>query len=509
MSKVPQELVSGASILYPDAISVKLPLARNKQAISKFAALLALVASDIAMLVTAISLASIIRVDVLPAVSRAFVAEVPHMLLDRIWIIATVFTMCLAYEGLYTKRLHFWQEAKQITKAASLAFLFLMSIISMGQLTGETSRTVVLVGYILSIILLPIGRFVVKSILVRAGLGTQAVLILGAGEAGRSIATALLQENHLGYRIVGFLGEDPAKQLRSVEVNGRFFPVLGSFRDSDRIMAATDTDRLIVATPSMPPKEMVGLINRLQRKASSVVVIPDLAGVSVMGAEVDHAFNDQVLTLNIKNSLTNPLNMFAKRTFDLFTSALLSIIILPLMALIALAIKIESPGPAFFKQQRVGRNGDIFDCYKFRTMAINAQEILGAILKNDSTLREEWESNFKLKNDPRITRIGNLLRKTSLDELPQILNVLKGEMSLVGPRPIVQKEVPRFGYSINDFFIVRPGITGLWQVSGRNDIDYSERVRLEAWYVRNWSLWLDITILIRTVGIVLSRSGAY
>jgi len=345
--------------------------------------------------------------------------------------------------------------------------------------------------------------------LVRAGLGTQAVLILGAGEAGRSIATALLQENHLGYRIVGFLGEDPAKQLRSVEVNGRFFPVLGSFRDSDRIMAATDTDRLIVATPSMPPKEMVGLINRLQRKASSVVVIPDLAGVSVMGAEVDHAFNDQVLTLNIKNSLTNPLNMFAKRTFDLFTSALLSIIILPLMALIALAIKIESPGPAFFKQQRVGRNGDIFDCYKFRTMAINAQEILGAILKNDSTLREEWESNFKLKNDPRITRIGNLLRKTSLDELPQILNVLKGEMSLVGPRPIVQKEVPRFGYSINDFFIVRPGITGLWQVSGRNDIDYSERVRLEAWYVRNWSLWLDITILIRTVGIVLSRSGAY
>ncbi|PIZ34646.1 sugar transferase, partial [Candidatus Aquicultor secundus] len=106
-------------------------------------------------------------------------------------------------------------------------------------------------------------------------------------------------------------------------------------------------------------------------------------------------------------------------------------------------------------------------------------------------------------------RIGNLLRKTSLDELPQILNVLKGEMSLVGPRPIVQKEVPRFGYSINDFFIVRPGITGLWQVSGRNDIDYSERVRLEAWYVRNWSLWLDITILIRTVGIVLSRSGAY
>jgi len=493
MSKVPQELVPGASILYPDAISVKLPLARNKQAISKFAALLALVASDIAMLVTAISLASIIRVDVLPAVSRAFVAEVPHMLLDRIWIIATVFTMCLAYEGLYTKRLHFWQEAKQITKAASLAFLFLMSIISMGQLTGETSRTVVLVGYILSIILLPIGRFVVKSILVRAGLGTQAVLILGAGEAGRSIATALLQENHLGYRIVGFLDEDPAKQLRSVEVNGRFFPVLGSFRDSDRIMAATDTDRLIVATPSMPPKEMVGLINRLQRKASSVVVIPDLAGVSVMGAEVDHAFNDQVLTLNIKNSLTNPLNMFAKRTFDLFTSALLSIIILPLMALIALAIKIESPGPAFFKQQRVGRNGDIFDCYKFRTMAINAQEILGAILKND----------------PRITRIGNLLRKTSLDELPQILNVLKGEMSLVGPRPIVQKEVPRFGYSINDFFIVRPGITGLWQVSGRNDIDYSERVRLEAWYVRNWSLWLDITILIRTVGIVLSRSGAY
>ncbi|MEM3434110.1 MAG: sugar transferase, partial [Candidatus Methanomethyliaceae archaeon] len=170
---------------------------------------------------------------------------------------------------------------------------------------------------------------------------------------------------------------------------------------------------------------------------------------------------------------------------------------------------LDSPGPVLFRHRRLGLGGREFWCYKFRTMHVNAEEVLQKLLASDPALRAEWERDFKLRNDPRVTRVGRLLRRTSLDELPQIFNVLKGEMSLVGPRPIVEKEVPRFGLFASDYFSVRPGVTGLWQVSGRNDTGYEHRVRLESWYVRNWSLWLDLTVLIRTIGVVLARRGAY
>lgn len=243
---------------------------------------------------------------------------------------------------------------------------------------------------------------------------------------------------------------------------------------------------LVVAVPGMPARELVALVNRLQREAASVLVIPDLF-----------------------NNLASPVNVLFNRSFDLAAGTVVLLLALPLMAAIAVAVKLDSPGPVIFAHRRIGRGGREFKCYKFRTMVVNAEAVLQELLSKDPALRAEWKRDFKLKNDPRITRVGRFLRRTGLDELPQIFNVLKGEMSLVGPRPIVKKEVLRFGPYIDDFYLVRPGITGLWQVSGRNDIDYGDRIRLESWYVRNWSLWLDITILIRTFGVVLARRGAY
>ncbi|HBQ2175900.1 TPA: sugar transferase, partial [Klebsiella pneumoniae] len=159
--------------------------------------------------------------------------------------------------------------------------------------------------------------------------------------------------------------------------------------------------------------------------------------------------------------------------------------------------------------ERVGKNGHKFKCLKFRSMVINSQEVLSKLLENDPVARVEWDTTFKLKNDPRVTPIGRFLRRTSLDELPQLFNVLRGEMSLVGPRPIITDELARYNDEVAYYLLSKPGMTGLWQVSGRSDVDYDTRVYLDAWYVKNWSMWNDIAILFKTVGVVLKRDGAY
>ncbi|SBW09679.1 Exopolysaccharide biosynthesis protein [uncultured delta proteobacterium] len=238
-----------------------------------------------------------------------------------------------------------------------------------------------------------------------------------------------------------------------------------------------------------------------------IILIPDMA----VGGRVWHMAVSigRLSGILMSQNLLDPRRMFLKRCMDCLLTLLAGIVAFPAMLVLAVAIRRDSPGPAFFKQQRIGRNGKHFSVYKFRTMAVNAAELLEKHLAENPEAREEWEKTQKLKNDPRITRVGHLLRKTSLDELPQILNVLRGEMSLVGPRPIVDNEIARYGKAYALYTRVRPGITGLWQVSGRNDLPYADRVWLDRHYVCNWSVWLDILIIARTVPEVLHCSGAY
>ena len=186
-----------------------------------------------------------------------------------------------------------------------------------------------------------------------------------------------------------------------------------------------------------------------------------------------------------------------------------TIAISPILIVIALWIYKDSPGPVIFKHRRIGRNGKEFNCYKFRSMCVDAKEKLEQLLKTDPEAKAEWEKDFKLKNDPRITKSGAFLRKTSLDELPQIFNVLKGEMSLVGPRPIIRDEMIRYGEYINDYLMVKPGITGMWQVSGRSKItDFEEIVKLDTQYIEKWSIGLDIKILVKTFAVVFKKDGS-
>lgn len=203
------------------------------------------------------------------------------------------------------------------------------------------------------------------------------------------------------------------------------------------------------------------------------------------------------------------LGLAVKAVFDFTASAMGIIIISPLLLYIAYRIKKESPGPIIFKQKRIGKGGRHFYCYKFRTMVVNAEAMLKGYLEANPQAYQEWEQSFKLKDDPRITPIGHLLRKTSLDELPQLFNVLQGEMSLVGPRPMLVEEEQHYGKYFVDYCSVKPGITGPWQVSGRNDMPYEERVAMVVWYAHHRSFFLDMKILWKTVGIVLDGKGAY
>lgn len=201
---------------------------------------------------------------------------------------------------------------------------------------------------------------------------------------------------------------------------------------------------------------------------------------------------------------------FIKTLFDFTLTAVGTVAISPLLAYIAYRIKKEDPGPIFFAHTRIGKDGKPFPCYKFRSMVVNSKEMLEKHLAENPEARAEWEREFKLKNDPRITPIGQVLRKSSLDELPQIFNVLKGEMSLVGPRPVVQEELDKYyGEAVKEYCSVKPGITGLWQVSGRSDVDYPERVAMDVEYVRTRNLWKDIVILYKTFDVVLNKKGAY
>jgi len=218
---------------------------------------------------------------------------------------------------------------------------------------------------------------------------------------------------------------------------------------------------------------------------------------------------DGILGFATSHKLKMYWNLAIKRFLDLFLVTVGGLIILPFLLLIALAIKISSPGPVFYGHKRLGRNGKLFKAYKFRSMVMDADKILESVLKSDPRLKAEWDATHKLKDDPRVTGIGKFLRRTSFDEFPQLINILKGEMSLVGPRPVTEPELEKYGENARRVLTVTPGLTGLWQISGRSDTGYAERVSYDLYYLQSWSVWLDLWILFRTPGVIIKGKGAY
>ena len=458
---------------------------------------------DIVILFLITALAIIVR-DILPSLVPGFPAFSRNI--QYAWWFFPVWIIMLAYEGAYTRRFTFWDEVKLLWKIAFFSTLAILSIVFIGKIGESISRTVVVLIGIISIVLFPLLRIFMKRRLISAGLLKRKVLILGANETGVLALKALRGEPNLGYEVIGFLDDDSRARGRAC-IEG--VKVHGGLDRVERYLTNADIHDVVVALPDRDKDLLNDLVTRLQHKAASVLYFPDYSGIAVIGTEIRHFFHDQAFALEIKNNLAEPLNAYTKKAFDFIVGLLMFILLAVPLAVITVLIRATSPGPAIYRQQRSGKNGTMFFCYKFRTMYQDADARLKEILASDRKAREEWEKVRKLTNDPRITPLGRFLRGTSLDELPQIINVLRGEMSLVGPRPVTGEEIERHYKERADLcFSVLPGITGLWQVSGRSNTSYDFRIMLDSWYVRNWNLWLDIVIILKTVYVVVKKEGA-
>ncbi|MEO1590117.1 MAG: undecaprenyl-phosphate galactose phosphotransferase WbaP, partial [Cyanobacteria bacterium J06632_22] len=328
------------------------------------------------------------------------------------------------------------------------------------------------------------------------------VLIFGAGKTGKMLVQMLERHPALGLKPIAVLDDDPNTWGTLSTV-----PVLGNLAMAPALAQKHQIPYAIVAMPGVPRQRLMYLLGRYGRMFPHLLIIPDLFGMASLWVSARDLGG--VLGLEVRHQLLLPTPKLMKRLLDKTLAVLTGILLLPLIALIAALVYLDSPGSPFYGQTRIGYGHRSFTAWKFRSMVPNADQVLAHYLAEHPELRASWERDHKLKNDPRITPIGRFLRRTSLDELPQLWNVLCGEMSLVGPRPIVDDEVWRYRDKFELYTQVLPGVTGLWQVSGRNNIPYEERVNLDAYYVQNWSVWLDIYILIRTVWVVLCGDGAY
>lgn len=415
-----------------------------------------------------------------------------------------VFMLFLFFEGLYGKRMLVYQMTERIFLSCLGGTVFSVLLMFIAQVSGQVSRLFVLLFAALAFAFLSIVRIFICKVFKKVRAFQIPVLIVGAGKTADLVVHQIRRDAGMRYRILGFL--EDRKPFKDYGPN---MPILGGFDDLEKAAKETGVDTILIAAPGLPQDKLSDLIYRAQSLVKHVAVVPNLVAVPMSNVTAESFFDAKIMVLHIRNNLASPWNQLLKRIFDIVATICGGILISPILLAIAIWVYHDSPGPVIFKHRRVGKDGKEFNCYKFRSMCVNSKEVLEHLLATDPAAKAEWDKEFKLKDDPRITKSGAFLRKTSLDELPQLWNVLKGEMSLVGPRPIVRSEMARYGKYSKEYMMVRPGITGIWQTSGRNDIDYPERVQMDNWYVHNWSLWLDLVLLWRTIGVVAACNGAY
>jgi undecaprenyl-phosphate galactose phosphotransferase len=415
--------------------------------------------------------------------------------------------LALGLRGHYSRRRPFSDDALDIAKV--FVIVAVIDAVFAYLARWYFSRSWFITAWLLALILVPLARAAIKRILIRTRQWQRATVILGTGRNALEAAEALNCELLMGLEIAAFLvppGESAATD--TLEIGGRKIPVLPLGNDPEATLGRMGSPQIIVALESENLLPHQQLLQRLSARHGDLSIIPPLRGLPLYGMEITHFFSHEVLMLTLRNNLARPGPRIVKRVFDLVTSAALLVLLAPVIGLFCWKIR-RTGGAAIFGHSRIGQYGNPFRCLKFRTMVPDAAQVLEELLARDPQARAEWRRDFKLKDDPRITPIGAFLRETSLDELPQLWNVLKGEMSLVGPRPIIEEELERYGDQVDYYLEAPPGMTGLWQISGRNDTGYEDRVALDSWYARNWSLWYDLVIMIKTVRVVLARKGAY
>ena len=405
----------------------------------------------------------------------------------RLWPLILLFPAAYAATGLYPGfGRNPVDELRKLSIGTSVVYAALAVTIFLLKDAATYSRGAFLLAWTDTLILVPLFRTVLRSACSRKPWWGHPVVIVGTRRITVGIAATLESHPELGFKPVAIFDES---QLTAF--------MAGDFR----------VRHVMLAMSEIPRETAQICFEACSDLFSDVIVIPDLAGVSSLWAEPRELSG--MLGLEIQQKLLFPRARLLKRLIDIVLVVIFSAVALPLILVIASLIKLTSPGPAFFGQRRQGRKGGPFIAWKFRSMAADASRVLKECLASDPELREEWRKTHKLRNDPRVTCIGRFLRRTSLDELPQFWNILLGQMSFVGPRPIVEEEISRYGERYSLYKKVTPGLTGLWQVSGRANTSYEQRVGLDLYYIRNWSPWLDLYILARTVTAVLLGRGAY
>jgi len=378
----------------------------------------------------------------------------------------------LTYEGIYTHRYDFWHESRVILKSLIFSFLIILAYLAITKSIQDFSRAVIIFSFAFMTILLPFSKNICKKVLFKLGLWQRRAKVYGDDP--------FLQEEIFSNHYLGYIDAGERKP-KTVFVNSQ----------------------------NSNPSTLKEIINKEMGERHEVIFIPLVDEYDLTHSHIYRLSNTRTNLIVFQNRLKSKYRLWAKKLSDVSMSIVIFPFLIPLMLFIAYKIRKEEPGSSIlFKQKRLGKNGEVFVCYKFRTMFEESDDRLQTYLKEHPEEIEFYSTYHKYKNDPRITKIGDTLRRTSLDELPQIFNVFKGEMSFIGPRPYMLNEKEKIGKEVATVLAVKPGITGLWQVSGRSDVDFHSRVKLDVWYIRNWNLWMDLVILLKTAKTVLVREGA-
>ena len=417
-----------------------------------------------------------------------------------LWPALGVFFAIFAASRLYPGIVHnAVTELRRLGLGLTISFLVMGGLILVTRSTEDYPRRGLFLWWAMAMVVTPLLRSVVRELACHKSWWGIPIAVFYTGVESADIIRELEKHPEIGLKPVVILSSPQAVRPRHA------LPVIDMRFAAE--VRAWGVDRALIALPDAGCGKLLQDLEVFESLFPRLLIMhssPALYSLSVDARQIGGS-----LAVEVRRDLLLPLPRFAKRLMDV----LIVCLVLPsagiIISLLGILIKLESPGPAFYGHRRVGRDHSSFCVWKLRTMQANGDELLRKALAESGALREEWDRDHKLRRDPRITRVGRFLRKTSLDELPQLWNVLRGEMSLVGPRPIVEEEVASYGQNFSLYCRVTPGLTGLWQVSGRNTVSSRERVHLDSYYVRNWSPWLDLHILARTAKVVLTGQGAY
>jgi Undecaprenyl-phosphate galactose phosphotransferase WbaP len=409
--------------------------------------------------------------------------------------LAMLFVAVIAYlaaHGRYSERVTFWNELRLVVSGTFCA-IGLEAVL--GLLDGDIpARVPAVASLLIFLAVATVFNRLAKHTLDRTGVWGLPIVVIGDGPSAAEAEAALTSDRLLGYRFVGRVDPDVVLSASSTP---HLWAVLNRYGAS-RLLVALDADVALQRR----------VIECALRERVPFAMVPQPSGLPSFAFQATRFFGHDPMLLSYHNGLSHPASRMVKAAIDITVAALMLLPASVLFLILAIASGLDG-GPVLFAHRRVGAGGRPFHCLKFRTMVVDSDRVLEEALAGDPELAAEWAATRKLVNDPRVTRIGRFLRKTSLDELPQLINVLRLEMSLVGPRPIVESEVPLYGEDIAQYYATRPGLTGLWQVSGRSSTSYARRVQLDVWYVNNWTIWNDIAVLLKTVPVVLGRRGAH